>query len=384
MDQRVPLANQGKFEDPKVTADGSPRATVALTHPETLWFNTGTLCNITCEGCYIESSPTNDALAYMTRGEVAGYLDQIKARGWPVTEIGFTGGEPFMNPDFPAMMRDALSAGYEVLVLTNAMAPMMRPLVRTKLAQLLKGFAGRITLRVSMDHWTAEGHDAVRGKGSFAATLKGLDWLRDEGATIAIAGRARWQESEAEARAGYGALFAEHGYPVDAENPGQLVIFPEMDVTVEVPEITTACWGILDKSPRDVMCASSRMVVKRKGQHPSVVSCTLLPYEQAFDLGPTLADAERPVGPTHRVHPHAEAADRDAPCLPVVTRDDGTEDGKTSVSYWYYAGETLVAVDAMNDPRAYMVGKRLIEGGKSPDPEAVGNPETDLKALLKA
>ena len=68
----------------------------------------------------------------------------------------------------------------------------------------------------------------------------------------------------------------------------------------------------------------------------------------------------------------------------VVTRDDGTEDGKTSVSYWYYAGETLVAVDAMNDPRAYMVGKRLIEGGKSPDPEAVGNPETDLKALLKA
>ena len=299
MDQRVPLANQGKFEDPKVTADGSPRATVALTHPETLWFNTGTLCNITCEGCYIESSPTNDALAYMTRGEVSGYLDQIKSRGWPVTEIGFTGGEPFMNPDFPAMMRDALSTGYEVLVLTNAMAPMMRPLVRTKLAQLLKGFAGRITLRVSMDHWTAEGHDAVRGKGSFAATLKGLDWLRDEGATIAIAGRARWQESEAEARAGYGALFAEHGYPVDAENPGQLVIFPEMDVTVEVPEITTACWGILDKSPRDVMCASSRMVVKRKGQHPSVVSCTLLPYEQAFDLGPTLADAERPVALNH-------------------------------------------------------------------------------------
>ncbi|MEC7763445.1 MAG: FAD-dependent oxidoreductase [Pseudomonadota bacterium] len=68
----------------------------------------------------------------------------------------------------------------------------------------------------------------------------------------------------------------------------------------------------------------------------------------------------------------------------IVTRDDGTEDGKTSVSYWYYSGDTLVAVDAMNDPRAYMVGKRLIEGGKSPAPEAVGDPETDLKALLKA
>ncbi|MEC7762188.1 MAG: radical SAM protein [Pseudomonadota bacterium] len=299
MDQRVATANQGKFENPRVTADGSQRATVALTHPETLWFNTGTLCNITCEGCYIESSPTNDALAYLTQGEVAGYLDQIKARGWPVTEIGFTGGEPFMNPDFPAMMRDALSAGYEVLVLTNAMTPMMRPLVRTKLAQLIKGFGDKITLRVSMDHWTAEGHDEVRGKGSFAATLQGLDWLKGEGAKVAIAGRARWQESDAEARAGYASLFAEHGYPVDAANPGALVLFPEMDMSVEVPEITTACWGILDKSPRDVMCASSRMVVKRKGKAPSVVSCTLLPYEDEFDLGPTLADAERPVALNH-------------------------------------------------------------------------------------
>ncbi|MGR3363950.1 MAG: NAD(P)/FAD-dependent oxidoreductase [Maritimibacter harenae] len=64
----------------------------------------------------------------------------------------------------------------------------------------------------------------------------------------------------------------------------------------------------------------------------------------------------------------------------VITR----QDSETAVSYWYYAGDDLVAVDAMNDPRAYMVGKRLIEGGKSPDPAAVGDPGTDLKALLKA
>ncbi|MAY87101.1 MAG: pyridine nucleotide-disulfide oxidoreductase [Pseudooceanicola sp.] len=63
----------------------------------------------------------------------------------------------------------------------------------------------------------------------------------------------------------------------------------------------------------------------------------------------------------------------------IVTRPgDGT-----TVSFWYYAGETLLAVDAMNDPRAYMVGKRLIEAGKSPDPEAIANPETELKTLLK-
>jgi 3-phenylpropionate/trans-cinnamate dioxygenase ferredoxin reductase component len=54
-----------------------------------------------------------------------------------------------------------------------------------------------------------------------------------------------------------------------------------------------------------------------------------------------------------------------------------------AVSYWYYKGDTLLAVDAMNDPRAYMVGKRLIEQGKSPDKAAIADPETALKALLK-
>ena len=44
----------------------------------------------------------------------------------------------------------------------------------------------------------------------------------------------------------------------------------------------------------------------------------------------------------------------------------------------------MLAVDAMNDPRGYMIGKRLIEAGKSPDPAIVANPDADLKALLKA
>lgn len=55
-----------------------------------------------------------------------------------------------------------------------------------------------------------------------------------------------------------------------------------------------------------------------------------------------------------------------------------------AVSFWYYQGDTLLAVDAMNDPRAYMVGKRLIESGKSPAVEAVSDPATVLKDLLKA
>ncbi|KQI71674.1 pyridine nucleotide-disulfide oxidoreductase [Loktanella sp. 5RATIMAR09] len=52
-------------------------------------------------------------------------------------------------------------------------------------------------------------------------------------------------------------------------------------------------------------------------------------------------------------------------------------------SNWYYNRDTLLAVDAMNDPRNYMVGKRLIEAGRSPDPALITDPATDMKALLK-
>lgn len=58
--------------------------------------------------------------------------------------------------------------------------------------------------------------------------------------------------------------------------------------------------------------------------------------------------------------------------------------GEDSVSFWYYSEEKLLAVDAMNDPRAYMVGKRLIEAGKTADPQVVRKFGNDLKSLLKS
>jgi 3-phenylpropionate/trans-cinnamate dioxygenase ferredoxin reductase component len=63
----------------------------------------------------------------------------------------------------------------------------------------------------------------------------------------------------------------------------------------------------------------------------------------------------------------------------IVTRGPEGE----AVSYWYFNGDQLLAIDAMNDPRAYMVGKRLLEMGRTVDPSAIRNPETVLKALLK-
>lgn len=281
-----------KFKDPDWTAKGDMRAFVPLTKLETLWINTGTLCNIECVNCYIESSPTNDSLTYITAREVADYLDEIEKNGLKTGEIGFTGGEPFMNPDFLPMLSDALQRGFKVLVLTNAMKPMQRPKIKRALLELQERYGPQITLRVSLDHYTRELHDLERGADSFDKALEGLDWLSEHSFTLNIAGRTMWHEAEDKERQGYGDLIKAHQWSIDALDPLQLILFPEMDEKADVPEITTSCWGILGIRPDAMMCATSRMVVKRKGAtHSQLVPCTLIAYEEAFEMGHTLDEA---------------------------------------------------------------------------------------------
>lgn len=291
-----------KFQDPLRTAKGEERAFVAFDGFQTLWFNTGTLCNITCLNCYIESSPTNDRLVYLTPDDVVPFLDELAAIQPGPVEIGFTGGEPFLNPDIIEILTLSLDRGHPVLLLTNAMRPMMRPRVQEGIKGLIARFGDQLTFRVSLDHWSASFHDQERGEGGFEETCQGLDWLAAHGAKLAIAGRTLWGESQEASQAGFRTLVAERKWPIDVETPLSLVLFPEMDARVDVPEITPSCWGILGVDPKGLMCASSRMIVKRKGgAAPVVLPCTLLPYEPAFELGETLAGS---LGHVRLNHPH--------------------------------------------------------------------------------
>jgi uncharacterized Fe-S cluster-containing radical SAM superfamily protein len=292
-----------KFQDVACTVAGDRRAQVALTALETLWFNTGTLCNLTCQRCYIESSPRNDLLAYLTRDEVRAYLDEIARDRLPTRMIGFTGGEPFMNPDIMPMLADVLERGLDAIVLTNAMKPMTHH--RNELLKLQARHGNRLTIRVSLDHHTQAVHEAERGTRTWQPTIDGLVWLARNGFAVHVAGRHFTSETDAELRAGYALLFAALDVPVDAFDPVQLMLFPEMDATRDVPEITDSCWGILKKSPDSVMCASARMVVKRKdAAAPAVLACTLLPYDPRFEMGATLAEAS---GAVALNHPHCAA-----------------------------------------------------------------------------
>ncbi|MDG1286978.1 MAG: radical SAM protein [Rickettsiales bacterium] len=289
-----------KFTHPDITAKGEQRAWVNLTKLETLWLNTGTLCNIECQNCYIESSPKNDRLVYLKLDEAREYLDEIERGNLGTVEIGITGGEPFMNPDITPIMELILERGFKLLLLTNAMKPMEQK--RESLLGLLARFGDQMTVRISVDHFTPALHEEERGASTWEPMLKGLQWLSSQGFHIDIAGRTRWGEDETELRAGFSNLFNVLGVKIDAQDSKKLILFPEMDEQAEVPEITTDCWDILKVNPDSMMCATSRMVIKRKGaDKPSVLACTLLPYDDEFEMGNTLKQA---AGSVKLNHPH--------------------------------------------------------------------------------
>ena len=284
------LLTSEKFIDPAFTLAGDVRASVDPRILTTLWINTGSLCNLTCENCYIESSPTNDRLVYITVDEVLGLIEEIEQESMGTKEIGFTGGEPFLNPDMLPILELCLTRGFDVLVLTNGMKTLLRE--RAKLDSLHERFGEALKLRISLDHYKEATHALERGNRSWKPAIQSLRWLSEQSFHFAIAGRTMWDETDESMRAGYEKLFVAEGINLDAHNPEQLILFPEMDDSIDVPEITVDCWEILNQNPEDMMCSSSRMVVKHKGDdHLSVQACTLLPYDQRFNLGSTLKES---------------------------------------------------------------------------------------------
>ena len=287
-----------KFSHPDITAKGEPRAWVNPVQLQTLWFNTGTLCNLECAHCYIESSPKNDRLTYITTNEVKTFLDEIHYENMGTQEIAFTGGEPFMNPDIIDILELSLSQSFQVLILTNGMKPMMKK--SNELLKLNETYGPQLHIRLSLDHYSEEKHAIERGAKAWKPAIKGLQWLSQSGFHLSVAGRTVWGESDKSMRRGYQKMFAQYNINIDPFHPEALVLFPEMDESIDVPEITTNCWEILGLKPEDMMCATSRMVIKHKGaEKPSVAACTLLPYDKQFDMGKSLKESWRQVKLNH-------------------------------------------------------------------------------------
>ena len=184
------------------------------------------------------------------------------------------------------------------MVLTNGMKPMMKK--SNPLLKLNKDYGSQLQIRVSLDHYSEVNHAMERGYKAWGPAIQGLQWLSQSGFHFSVAGRTVWGETDESMRKGYQKMFSQNNIKVDPFHPESLVLFPEMNKAVETPEITKDCWEILGLRPKSLMCATSRMVVKRKGApKPSVAACTLLPYDRQFDMGTSLKDSWQPVKLNH-------------------------------------------------------------------------------------
>lgn len=291
------MKNNKKFSNKQYTISGEKRAYVNFNGLKTLWFNTGTLCNLSCKDCYIESSPRNDRLLYLSHEDVCKYLNEIETSNINCKSIGITGGEPFMNKDIIKIISTCLNKDRELLILTNA----MQPLQNKKCMLLNFQENNNLKFRISLDHYTKEKHEKIRGKNSWDKTINGVIWLHNNNFNISIASRSLY-ENEKLLRKGYKNLFEQLNLNLDVCNNNDLVLFPEMNNLTDTPEITTACWSLLGVNPNNLMCSNSRMIVKRKENNKThVVSCTLLPYTKEFDYGENLNNSFKT---TYLNHPH--------------------------------------------------------------------------------
>ncbi len=290
------MLNNKTFLNKNFTKEGKPRAFVKLKKLDTLWFNTGTLCNLKCKGCYIESSPTNNSLKYIKFKSVKSYINEIIKNKMDTKTIGFTGGEPFMNPDIIEMLNLSLISGFQVLVLSNGLRPIELKFKKLKELPNIKN----LTIRLSIDHYQKTFHEKVRGINTWNKLIENIKWLYKNNFKLTFASRLEKDETEQEKRLGFAKLFNDLNLSIEVYNKEVLVLFPPMDQALPATEITQECWSVLKKDPDSIMCSSSRMVVhKKEDLFAKVLACTLITKEKDFELGVELRNSKKIVYLNH-------------------------------------------------------------------------------------
>jgi len=255
---------------------------------DTLWFQVaGTLCNIECTHCFISSSPRNHSHEMLTLADVERRLAEARELG--VREYYFTGGEPFMNRDMLPILEATLQQG-PATVLTNGM--LLRADVCRRLRELFDASEYSLDVRVSLDGFDRESHDAIRGRGVWDRVMFGLRNLADAGINpvITVTTAAEGVES-AEGRTRFLELIRGFGFA----RP-RLKVLPLFRIGAE--ETRTRAYEEWERLTRDeltdeeasvLQCSSCRMVTSK-----GVYVCPILIEEPEARMGDTLRETIRP------------------------------------------------------------------------------------------
>ena len=266
---------------------------VELSHLDELWFQVaGTLCNLTCQHCFISCSPHNKSFGFLSLDEVRRYLDESVSKG--VREYYFTGGEPFLNPEMTAILIETLNYG-AATVLTNG--TVFKHDWLTALADAERRSIYSLEFRVSIDGFSPATNDPIRGAGTFARALKGVRQLVEHGFLPIITAARTWpQEDEVEVVEQFVRTLKEAGYA----RP-RLKILPTLKLGAEVERncgyeqterVTASMLEGFDRA--QLVCDHSRIVTDR-GVHV----CPILIDSPDSLLGNSLDDATVPFPLNH-------------------------------------------------------------------------------------
>jgi molybdenum cofactor biosynthesis enzyme MoaA len=267
------------------TSQNEPRGYIQPQSLDELWFHTGTNCNLRCPFCLEGSRPGDNRLEFLTLADARRFIGEALEFG--VNKFSFTGGEPFVNPEFISILDYALEHR-PCLVLTNATEPLMNQMAAVL---PLRNKPNPLKFRVSLDYPDPVRHDESRGKGNFRKVLATLGRLSREGFGVSIARLMQPGENSAAVDRAYAPYFTTAGVPEDIT----IIKFPEFHLPgsfPDVPEISETCMTrYLNAEQRAAfMCHFSKMVVRKDGQC-GVYACTLVDDVAGYDLGRTLREA---------------------------------------------------------------------------------------------
>jgi molybdenum cofactor biosynthesis enzyme MoaA len=262
--------------------------TVPMLALDTLWFQVaGTVCNIECTHCFISCSPRNHSHEMMSLADVQVRLDEARSLG--VREYYFTGGEPFMNRDMLPILAATLRQG-PATVLTNGM--LLRPEVCRRLRELFDASEYSLDLRVSLDGFDRESHDAIRGQGVWDRVMIGLKNLADVGLNPVITvTTAAEGVASAEGRTRFLELIRTFGFDRPRLKVLSLFRIGAEEQRTRAYEDWERLTGLslTEDDARTLQCSTCRMATSK-----GVYVCPILIEEREARMGDTLAETLRP------------------------------------------------------------------------------------------
>ncbi len=236
--------------------------TIGIQHLDQLWFQVaGTRCNLTCNHCFISCSPKNNAFHFLSLKQIQERLRESVSLG--VKEYYFTGGEPFINPEMVDILTETLQYG-PATVLTNATVLKGDWLRQLHHAESASHYG--LEFRVSLDGFSPQTNDPIRGDGTFDRAMAGVRLLVNHGFLPIITAVRTWgDEQDIAVVRQFSETLRSNGY----DRP-RLKILPTLQIGAE--EARSGGYSVLDRVTPKMMenydeslliCHNSRIITDR-------------------------------------------------------------------------------------------------------------------------